>query len=208
MRGGIADFWPPALPGPVRLEFFGDEVDTLRMFDPVSQRKTNSLEKVLVTPAREVLFPESFSLRSELSGMEEFFIPQVYQLPASLLNFLPRDRLVLLDGASNLDALANEIEDAALRMRSDNIRDGSLPDDFPLPYQPWSDLIDELGDQRWLDLGRGEGQEPTMLGRPFSPMRYGGRLEPFLSDLRNLLNAGSAFCVSRQIGRIKELWHE
>ena len=37
-RGGILDVWPAAEPYPVRLEFFGDEIDTLRRFDPATQR--------------------------------------------------------------------------------------------------------------------------------------------------------------------------
>ncbi|HCR43382.1 MAG TPA: transcription-repair coupling factor [Ruminococcaceae bacterium] len=54
-RGGILDFYPPGLSQPVRAEFFGDEIDTLSFFDPVSQRRTDSTESVTVFPASEVL---------------------------------------------------------------------------------------------------------------------------------------------------------
>ena len=54
-RGGIMDIWTPAEKLPVRLDFFGDEIETIRRFDPASQRTTETLESILITPAREFL---------------------------------------------------------------------------------------------------------------------------------------------------------
>ncbi|NTV37065.1 MAG: hypothetical protein HGA53_08935, partial [Anaerolineaceae bacterium] len=51
-RGGILDIWPPSEPMPVRFEFFGDEIDTLRQFDPATQRTLQYFESLLITPAR------------------------------------------------------------------------------------------------------------------------------------------------------------
>ena len=42
-RGGIIDLWPPSEASPVRLDFFGDEIDSLRYFDPTSQRSTKKI---------------------------------------------------------------------------------------------------------------------------------------------------------------------
>lgn len=54
-RGGIVDFWADGGAEPVRVEFFGDEVDRIGHFDPLSQRLTEPLEKTAVFPAREVI---------------------------------------------------------------------------------------------------------------------------------------------------------
>ena len=54
-RGGIIDIFPVTSPGPVRLEFFGDVVDSLRSFDAATQRSTGVLDAVMVTPPAEVL---------------------------------------------------------------------------------------------------------------------------------------------------------
>ena len=54
-RGGILDFYPPGLKQPVRAEFFGDEIDTLSFFDQVSQRRTENVDEVTISPAAEVL---------------------------------------------------------------------------------------------------------------------------------------------------------
>ena len=54
-RGDILDVYPLTTDTPVRIEFFGDEIDAIRAFDAVSQRSTESLESVTLTPLREVL---------------------------------------------------------------------------------------------------------------------------------------------------------
>ncbi len=53
LRGGIVDIWPPGREAPVRLEFFGDTVDSLREFDPENQLSTGQLRAVEVPPMRE-----------------------------------------------------------------------------------------------------------------------------------------------------------
>src|SRR5699024_6773835 len=55
VRGAIVDLWPPAAPAPVRIELFGDEIESLRAFDPQNQRTNATLESLSVPPAREVL---------------------------------------------------------------------------------------------------------------------------------------------------------
>ncbi len=56
VRGGIVDLWSPADAAPVRLEFFGDEVESCRAFDPQTQRTEREVAEVLLCPAREALF--------------------------------------------------------------------------------------------------------------------------------------------------------
>lgn len=56
LRGGIIDFFPPGREEPVRIEFWGDSVDSISSFELESQRRTDTLDEVLVTPSAEVLF--------------------------------------------------------------------------------------------------------------------------------------------------------
>ena len=66
MRGGIVDVWPPGREAPVRLEFFGDTIDSLREFDPENQLSTGQLRVVEVPPMREfAVTPVDFQLWSE-----------------------------------------------------------------------------------------------------------------------------------------------
>jgi transcription-repair coupling factor (superfamily II helicase) len=58
IRGGIVDIYPPDLALPVRIEFFGDFVDTIRVFDPVTQRSLQPLSELVLLPSREIAFTE------------------------------------------------------------------------------------------------------------------------------------------------------
>jgi transcription-repair coupling factor (superfamily II helicase) len=56
-RGGIVDVFPPSMELPIRIEFFGDEIDSLRAFDPTDQRTTGRVERAVLLPASEFLLP-------------------------------------------------------------------------------------------------------------------------------------------------------
>ena len=56
-RGGIVDVFPPSMALPIRIEFFGDEIDSLRAFDPTDQRTTGKVERAVLLPASEFLLP-------------------------------------------------------------------------------------------------------------------------------------------------------
>ena len=55
MRGGILDLWSPGQEGPVRVEFFGDDIDSIRRFDPETQLSTNQLKEIEIIPMRELI---------------------------------------------------------------------------------------------------------------------------------------------------------
>ena len=57
VRGGILDLFPPSLSLPVRIEFFGDTVESLRYFNPLTQRSAESLDELLLLPSRELIIP-------------------------------------------------------------------------------------------------------------------------------------------------------
>ena len=55
MRGGILDVWSPGQEQPVRIEFFGDEIDSIRGFDPETQLSTSQLKSIEIVPMRELI---------------------------------------------------------------------------------------------------------------------------------------------------------
>ena len=140
-RGGIVDIWPPNLPWPVRIELFGDEVDSLRHFDPTTQRTipdARNLAEVLVGPASEALprfgelamerldqldqRPMHPPARNELDSErqqlaeatgfkgQEWYIPYLYSQPASALDYLPEDVLLVVDDGAEFMSLVIELE--------------------------------------------------------------------------------------------------
>lgn len=68
-RGGILDFFAPGSDQPVRAEFFGDEIDTLSFFDPVTQRRTDRAESVTVCPAAEAVVGDPAGLAERIEAL-------------------------------------------------------------------------------------------------------------------------------------------
>lgn len=71
-RGGILDIFSPALDNPVRLELFGDIVDSIHAFDADSQRRLEALEVIEVIPAQEVLFTDETRQKAALKLKASF----------------------------------------------------------------------------------------------------------------------------------------
>jgi transcription-repair coupling factor (superfamily II helicase) len=227
-RGGILDIWPPGDPLPMRLEFFGDEVDTLRVFDPSTQRTQKTIDSMLVTPAREVLpgyaagkvLPLAEDGAGDGAGggkdisaetadsLNEFFLPLVHPAISSLLDYLPRDGLVLIDDLDVLQSTINEIEEQAVRLRRENITEGIIPETFPIPYLTWSEIQDTLTGHPILELGRSTAEEPSSLASAFQPgSRFAGRMKSLLDYLEESYRGREKqVIVSRQMPRIRELW--
>ncbi len=202
-RGGIVDIWPPASPLPLRLDFFGDEIESLRTFDPLTQRTIGSESAVLLTPAREYLLPEA---TEPAEAYNEFHIPLIHPQPASLLDYLPDSALVILEDAVTLQDIAEEIEQEALRTR----REAQLPPDFPVPYLSWSELWDRLQDYPWSDIGHSGAPEGSPWAQAFTPLpHFGGRLKSFVEHIAERLIEGETVLIaSRQGTRLRELWQE
>lgn len=125
VRGGILDIFPPSLSRPVRIEFFGDTVETLRSFDPLNQRSLEPLASLNLLPSRElVLSPASLQefiprlkaradqldipadrrrqLVTELQGTGyppgvEFLLPLFYPALEQFTSYLNNPVLVLLE---------------------------------------------------------------------------------------------------------------
>lgn len=69
VRGGIIDVFPTYLDDPVRIELWGDCIDTVSSFDIDSQRRVKSLESVKITPANEVLFDSAAALADKIEAL-------------------------------------------------------------------------------------------------------------------------------------------
>ena len=219
-RGGLLDVWPQSEPYPVRLEFFGDEIETLRRFDPASQRTIEKLGTILISPAREYILSDksdefdksnASNLLDVSEHVSEFHIPLLHQFPASLLDYLPAKALVLMDDLSILESTGYEIEEQAIKLRAESIAEGTLAEDFPVPYISWSELADNLQSYNCMELGHSTaGESGGDLAAQFSQIeRFGGRLKPFTEYLAKIVGEdNSVVIVSRQSSRLEELWEE
>jgi len=76
VRGGIIDLFPPGSAEPMRLDFFGDEIEAVRSFDPMSQRTTGKVEGFICRPVSEVALDEPSIARFRTAYREMFGIVQ------------------------------------------------------------------------------------------------------------------------------------
>ena len=72
LRGGIVDLFPAGAAAPVRLDFFGDTLETIRLFDPLTQRSNETCQNVVLRPVSEVLLDERAIQRFRSRYREQF----------------------------------------------------------------------------------------------------------------------------------------
>ena len=71
VRGGIIDVYPAACPAPVRIELWGDTLDTLSYFDLLSQRRTERLKGLSIPPAAEIMYDDGAELADRIKELAE-----------------------------------------------------------------------------------------------------------------------------------------
>jgi len=208
-RGGLIDIWPVNNDFPLRVDFFGDEIESIRSFDPASQRSAEKIIEVFIPPASEAITEQKSSEEVE-AKFPEFFIPKLYPMPSTLLDYLPKSAIVLIDNAASVRVTAEEIEDQAVKMRQEQISNGSINQGFPLPYVTWSDINDQLTRFCVIDLGFPLGSENHKISDAFTPSRrFGGHLPNFLDFIENTSKKNNQFfIISRQNGRLNEVMLE
>lgn len=127
VRGGLIDFFSPSAEYPVRCEFFGDEIESLRYFDVRTQRTIERPDKITLLPRREVpirsetidgyltrlapgdadLVRARFISEPELPGLE--WLATAFGLPqGSILDYLQSNDLIVLDNSQHLLHLMKE----------------------------------------------------------------------------------------------------
>ena len=119
LRGGIVDLWPLTSPWPVRLEFFGDELDSLREFDPMTQISRDEIASIIIPPGGELgLLKTMVGTRSTASQIISSqavssdekvrdAVGRVPTAPATLLDYLPKETIFVLCEPELLNANAD-----------------------------------------------------------------------------------------------------
>lgn len=235
-RGGIIDIFPPADDLPVRIELWGNQVDSIRRFDPASQRSQERVQHVRVIPAREALprhapralEPVAALLERDLpeDALEElekhqrsladsvpfpgleFYLPYLYTTPATVLDYLPEGGLLVIDDEWQLAESWAELEAEAVDLKASVQKTGELPEEYPLPYATWDEWWETTADRLVLILGHGRGPATSRLSDRFVPgPRFGGQLKPLLDHIEMAgVEGDRVVVVSRQARRLADLW--
>jgi transcription-repair coupling factor (superfamily II helicase) len=172
VRGGLIDVFPPGAAEPLRFDFFGDTLETIRSFDPETQISRTKLKSALLTPVSEVLMDEmtvlqfrrrfgqafgavsdqlydSVSARIRRQGMEQW-LPFFYERLETVFDYAGENALVAFDALAE-DAVRERVETARDHYdarKTAPLARGALPFRAPEPALLYLDddaLKDTLG---------------------------------------------------------------
>ncbi len=217
-RGGILDVYSPEADRPVRIEFFGDEIESMRKFDPASQRSSNPVDEALLLPLTETPVTEELlgSINARLSGKRitgapevveqavrdsgagvfpgwEFYAP-VAGADRSIFGLLPDARVVL----DEPEALLQELDKVWARIEEAHERSGVgnlvRPSDLYLTPEIWREKTAALpgADFEYLALAREarEGAtEAAFLSQPAT--RFHGAVPVMIEEVRKMVGGGT-----------------
>jgi transcription-repair coupling factor len=142
LRGGILDLFPLTSPWPVRVEFFGDEVESLRYFDPLTQMSREEIAAITIPPAGELGLLKRMR-RAEGGGRSGNPKPEVRGL-GTLLDYLPADSIFLLCEPEQLAERADEYA-------------GQVPEGDPF-FIPWGTFQEQAGERGMTRVGVSEAE--------------------------------------------------
>ncbi|HLW61558.1 MAG TPA: transcription-repair coupling factor [bacterium] len=184
VRGGLIDVYPSTGGDPVRIEWAGDEVESVRVFDAETQRTVKGLAGITLLPARS----------DPGAG-----IPLVDLVP---------DAVCILDEPNELERQARGLYDQAIAARQRGMETGRVPPDAPMPLVSWETIAAALEAHRTGALSalhrpaRGQAVEIQ-----FGPVEsFAGQIEGLARELRKWGQAGRRIVVAtRQAHRMVEL---
>ncbi len=167
-RGGIIDIFPVAAEMPVRIELWGNEVDSIRFFDPATQRSGEVVNSVSVTPAHEILpamtpygelerlaahvdvgnctpsvqgrIREELELLMEGQEVEEQGFYAGFFNRGGLADYFPKDALLVAYMPDEIADAAWEIQERGHQLRETKEGRGELPRNFPSSHLSWLDV--------------------------------------------------------------------
>ncbi|MDT5123464.1 MAG: hypothetical protein QOC96_2946 [Acidobacteriota bacterium] len=183
IRGGILDVWSPGRESPVRVEFFGDTVDSIREFDSETQLSTGQLNEVEIAPMRELsVTADDFRLWAELARERwsderyarsladrtvfadegetfpgwEWLMPIVHERRASVFDYL-RESVLVIDEPSGVETyLGNVFETLDARYAETEAADelGLRPSEWYLTVEELREHLDKAKRLELRTLGR------------------------------------------------------
>ena len=222
-RGGLVDAWPPGAAEPIRVELFGDDVESIRSLDPMSQGSRRRLESIDLLPASEFLpvagwepaVAAASSATTDLLREDALRLAQgdlgesaetwvAWLTAGAAADHVPSGAWLALTDLDELHALAAQLDSQAGDRLAGLVRAGELPADWPLPYEA-ATVLDELAAraaerlEEQAEVDAGYSAAPPLPGRADQAGRW----------LTELTAGGRAVVVTTdQASRIGELLDE
>jgi transcription-repair coupling factor (superfamily II helicase) len=221
-RGDIIDVFPVAAELPVRLEWFGDELDQMREFDPSTQRSLDKIERLVLTPtnfspiiraALDETNPPPLAAEEEREekGVRRF-LGLAFDQPASLLDYLPENTLIAIDEPdqcrAHSDRWVEHAEEQWQLVRGSSVMVGG-DEQLPKIHRSFDESLEQAFDFNRVDLSElveeGKGINLASRSVPTTPHQF-AKLADVLRKERD--RNFSIFLVSAQPTRSVALLQE
>ncbi len=186
VRGGLLDIYPPHLNAPVRLEWFGDDLESVRAFDPESQLSTHPMDAVILLPA------------AERPGA------------ATLLDYLSPSGLLVLDEPADLRGQSRLLlEHARDAFAAAGVQNGGAA---PFPFFEWDELIARTHGVAHVSMSTiqaPEGTSEEFLMRFAGVEAFGGQMRLLAKAIDSWRSEGHRVIIATaQAHRISEILKE
>lgn len=233
-RGGVIDVYPVDLQTPVRIELFGSEIESLRSFDPASQRsvapvqdvfvgeislvdtsvRSRTLERLLSIDAANLNAEAGTAWLEDLGHLEAgvpadelgMFAPYFVAEPVSLIDHLPTNARVVVDGRDEITAVSTELWRQGVEVQQSLEKSGNLPAGLiPALLEPGAAFANISG-VRHIEILRGSASSDELdWSGMFQPARlYAGQVRTAVRDLTTRSPARHVI-LTQQDERLAEL---
>jgi transcription-repair coupling factor (superfamily II helicase) len=209
VRGGIIDVFPPAQPHPLRLEFWGDDVDDIRMFSVADQRSLEiEINQLFATPCRELLITDSVKAKAKsfakahpdfaevfekvaegiaTEGLESF-IPVLADSMETLFDVIPKTWVIQELEPERIATRAQELIDTSAEFLeaswSNTTAGNAIPVDLGKGFHHFVHLKSENQARTWISLSTLMGPDALIPELETAP-QYRGQFESLVEQLAN-----------------------
>ncbi|MCI0472783.1 MAG: transcription-repair coupling factor, partial [Ignavibacteria bacterium] len=180
VRGGIVDIFTPYYSDPVRIEFFGDRVDSIRIFSASNQRTVKNVSEAIILPAREAIYNSEdhnliiSRLREQASKLDipvttvrdlidrikregvlpdiESMIPIVFSKLDTFFDYLPYDTFFIQDEPEHLRIRANAVEKLELSNYVSSRAERKLCFEPGELYVSWENVCETINSKQSLNI--------------------------------------------------------
>lgn len=238
LRGGILDIYSPEADRPVRIEFFGDEVESIRKFDPGTQRSSNPVDEILLLPLTETPVSEDLlgAIYARLSGKRitgaeevveqavrstgvtvfpgwEFYAP-VAGADSSLFDFM-QQAVVLVDEPDNVRAEFDRAwERIADAHEASGVGNLVRPEDLYFTPEAWWQNVGRLpgADLEHLGVERPTDGGPPIVFHCQPAPRFHGAVPVMLEEVKKQIAEGRRVLIAApntgEVERLADIFSE
>ncbi|KDR94242.1 transcription-repair coupling factor (superfamily II helicase) [Peptoclostridium litorale DSM 5388] len=226
VRGGIIDIFSPGYEYPVRIELFGDEIDSMRSFDPISQKSLEKINSFEILPAREIVYEDHKPLlegvEDEIAGGNgedalrniqmirdgiyfegiENYVDYIYEKPDTLISYLPKDSLVIMNEPSRITERERNYREEFNEIFLNSFEKGYAlqgQSDILLGVE---DIMDDADDRPVVLMSmlpkdvRGFGKSLSLNFAAREIHPFGAKRDMFISELKYLKDKGHSILIS------------